>query len=877
VATLFLLAAAACGGGGPPVWAPNPTRGGGASEACLHARALRERAPRLYAEGRLDRAARALGRAEDLCPMEAQPTWALRVRALSDLGRASEALQLAARIERSDRAGDADRAAAATARAAMEERARTTADRGSRRDDPELFDPADKRRTEAALVFRRAADASRAGDHAAAKKLFLDAWDKSHPEPRALVAAGLEANAEGHRAEAQALWDRAAYDDATTALRPLLVDGAPEFHAPPVIAWSHGSDRFAVSGDRIVFVFDVSLRPLLRLVARELVTSVAFAHDAGRVYVGLEGGAVQVFDALDGGAGRDLVGHRGAVRSLAPAPDGRRIATASDDGSVGVWDARGSSLVGWAPEPRAGARSPASLVAYDESGTVLAASDAEGRLCVYRVDDAGHAATCEALPARGGAVRAMAFTAHDELTVVTAGERVTYDVRAPKRARAKGAGRLRTESASVSTGARTVVATLGANALAVTDLGGKEEVASAAAAEHGGVVAFALAPSGAGLAVVYRDRALAILPALERRPRRELVPSGPVDALAASADGKTLIAASSGRAFVWRVAGERLRHLEPASVRTVACSPDGRLAAVGLENGGILVHDLEGKTPGYRFDTAGAVETLAFSPDGQRLVAGTAAPSVRVFSLAQNAEPSSLRIEVGPVKAARFSPDGASVLVASKDGVMSWRPSTHEGLRFVPYGPEVRDAAFTPDGMVVVSRRGELLFGKPLPTAPAPLHVVPVPMQAFAVATRPDGTLATAEGDRSIALRLPTGKAFHRFHDPDAAVRALVLLPSPVAAGLSDGTVRLYRAPATGPSAILRVAPGLGAGKLGGILSGPRGHLEIIGPDAEAARASMHCLLGAVVYPLDVCAEQFTVEGLYGMALAGVDPAEADP
>jgi WD40 repeat protein len=509
---------------------------------------------------------------------------------------------------------------------------------------------------------------------------------------------------------------------------------------------------------------------------------------------------------------------------------------------------------------------------------VLAAADAEGRLRICHIDDAGRPAACEALPARGGAVRAMAFSAHDELPleVVTAGERVTWDVRSPKRARARGAARLRTESASIATGGRTVVATL-ADALVVTDLAGKESVASSAAADHAGVVAFALAPSGAALAVVYRDRTLAVLPALERRPRRELVPSGPVDALAASSDGKTLVAASSGRALVWRAAGERLRLLEPAAVRAVACSPNGRLAAVGLESGGILVHDLEGKTPGTRFDAAGAVETLAFSPDGERLVASTAAPSVRVFSLARNAEPASLRVEAGPVRAARFSADGASVLVASKEGVMVWRPSTHEGFRFVPYGPEVRDAAFTPDGMVVVSRRGELLLGKPAPTAPAPLQVIPVPAQVLAVAARADGTLATAEGDRSIALRLPTGKAFHRFRDPDAAVRALVLLPSPVAAGLSDGTVRLYRAPATGPAAILRVAPGLGAGKLAGILSGPRGHFEIVGPDPEAARASMHCLLGALVYPLDVCAEQFVVEGLHALALAGVDPAEADP
>ena len=59
------------------------------------------------------------------------------------------------------------------------------------------------------------------------KKTFLDAWEAWHPNPRALVEAGLEARAAGRRAEAQALWDRAAYDDATIAVHPEMIAGAP--------------------------------------------------------------------------------------------------------------------------------------------------------------------------------------------------------------------------------------------------------------------------------------------------------------------------------------------------------------------------------------------------------------------------------------------------------------------------------------------------------------------------------------------------------------------------------------------------------------------------------------------------------------------------
>jgi hypothetical protein len=242
-------------------------------------------------------------------------------------------------------------------------------------------------------------------------------------------------------------------------------------------------------------------------------------------------------------------------------------------------------------------------------------------------------------------------------------------------------------------------------------------------------------------------------------------------------------------------------------------------------------------------------------------------------------EPRSLHLESGPIRAARFSPDGASVLVASREGLTLWSPQSREGLRFVPYGPETRDAAFTSDGagMVVANRRGELLLGKPAANAPAPTQTVIVPTQVMALAVGRDGIIATAEGDRAIALRSAAGKQLHRFHDPDASVGPLAFVPTGVVAGLGDGSVRFHRAPSDAPLATLRLAPGLGEGKLGGVISGPGGHLEVVGPDLDAARASVRCRLDGAVFPFEVCAEQFVVDGLLTIVLAGKDPAEADP
>ena len=42
-------------------------------------------------------------------------------------------------------------------------------------------------------------------------------------------------------------------------------------------------------------------------------------------------------------------------------------------------------------------------------------------------------------------------------------------------------------------------------------------------------------------------------------------------------------------------------------------------------------------------------------------------------------------------------------------------------------------------------------------------------------------------------------------------------------------------------------------------------------------RDTATCRLGIVLYPLDVCAEQYQIPGLFGVVMAGLDPAEAEP
>lgn len=239
--------------------------------------------------------------------------------------------------------------------------------------------------------------------------------------------------------------------------------------------------------------------------------------------------------------------------------------------------------------------------------------------------------------------------------------------------------------------------------------------------------------------------------------------------VAFSPDGRSVAAAlTDGRALVWSLENNAspvalLGHLD--ELNQVVFSPDGRRLATASEDGSarIFYADGEGRilllkdhrrSPGPSANRREVdVRSVAFSPDGQRVLTASNDGTARVWSLDDPSKPLVLQpssAPMGTVFAAVFSPDGTSVATGSSDGkARVWPLDGGAPVMLDGHDKAVRSVAFSPDGqrLVTGSSDGKAKIWK-LDTPTQPERVLVGFGQPVSVVTfSPDGRdILTAAG-----------------------------------------------------------------------------------------------------------------------------------
>jgi WD40 repeat protein len=205
-----------------------------------------------------------------------------------------------------------------------------------------------------------------------------------------------------------------------------------------------------------------------------------------------------------------------------------------------------------------------------------------------------------------------------------------------------------------------------------------------------------------------------------------------VSSVAFSPDGTRIVTGSWDKTVrVWSaINGECMLVLRghDALVSSVAFSPDGTRIVSGSWDKTVRVWNatsgasqlfttLDGPnaslgwppgTLGLRDEHDNLVTSVAFSPDGTRIVSGSSDDTVRVWNATSGENLLVLR-DHDSVFSVAFSPDGTRIVSGSNDKtVRVWDVSSGQSLLVLPgHDESVESVAFSPDGSRIVSGSGD--------------------------------------------------------------------------------------------------------------------------------------------------------------------------
>ena len=432
--------------------------------------------------------------------------------------------------------------------------------------------------------------------------------------------------------------------------------------------------------------------------------SVAYDSDGKRLVTASEDGTARIWDAVTGDELIVLEGHEGAVKDAAFSPDGQLVATASADRTVIIWDAvTGEQLRSVQHQ------GPVNSIAFSPNGHRLVTSSDDATTRVWNVSNARQ---IYVLRDHSAAVLAGVFSPNGELIATGGNDTIVniWDAAAGQLINSIPNGEAVSDIAFSEDS--NYVLTTGGYIPRLLDVQDGFVIKEYLEGHTFYVISGAISPlDGRQIVTGSRDHTLRIWDTESARPIEFLRGhSGTVYEVAFNPTGDYLATASEDQTVrIWNIGEWRKRTLIGHSNRLTGAiySFDGQRIATSGEDYTIRIWDTQSghELNAWPYQSYEPPSGVSFSPDNRQLITASNDGTWRLWDIDSAKEVDAANFITSYVHDARFNGDGTRIIIANRDTFGYILDADTKELQVILAGHTdwVASAMFSPDGNLAVT------------------------------------------------------------------------------------------------------------------------------------------------------------------------------